>query len=509
MTREKFYITTPLYYVNGELHIGGAYTTLAADILARWHRAHGKDVFFLTGSDEHGQKIEREAAEHGMAPKEFADSIVQKFHELWEALDITFDHFIRTTDDYHERAVGEVFKKLMDSGDIYLGRYEGLYCTPCETFVTSSEDGLCPSCGRELERISEENYFFRLSKYGDALLELIDGNPSFILPPYRRAEVRNRVAEGLEDISVSRSTFKWGVPVPGDPDHIVYVWFDALLNYVTALGAPDDTERFRRYWPADLHLIGKDIIWFHCVIWPAMLMALGYEPPRTVFAHGWWTINGEKISKSKGNIVYPREVVSLYGADTLRFFLFREVPFGRDGNFTFEAVDNRYHQELANGLGNLVMRTASMITRYFGGKLPSPAAEDEGAEALAALASAMPARVREAMERVELGAALEHIWNVVREANRFVENSKPWVLAKEGETERLGTVLYTLAETSRLLLVELYPFLPRTAPAGLAQLGAEWDPLDAEPLERWGVLKPGSPVTKGKPLFPRVERPGV
>ncbi len=505
MTDRKFYITTPLYYVNGELHIGGAYTTIAADILARWHRAHGAEVFFLTGSDEHGQKILREARERGMEPKQFADSIVSKFKELWEQLDITHDFFIRTTDDFHEKAVMAMVQKLMDNGGVYMGEYSGYYCTPCESYEKPEGDPVCSSCGRPLEKVTERNYFFRLSAYRERLLKHIESNPGFILPDYRRMEVFNRVSDGLDDLSISRSTFDWGVPVPGDSTHIIYVWVDALFNYITALGAPEETDNFKKFWPADVHLVGRDIIWFHCVIWPCLLMALGYEPPRSVFAHGWWTINGDKISKSKGNIVYPRDVIAKYGRDALRFFLMREVPFGRDGDFSDEGVDRRYHRELCNEFGNLLMRTVSMIVKYYDGVLPGPGTPEGDAVALIADSTALPAKVEQCVARCDISGALDAVWAVVRDANRYVENGKPWTLAKTGEHEKLGSMLYTLAECCRLLLVVLYPWLPDTAANGLPQLGVEPDYADLRDQERWGVLIPGSTVTKGDALFPRLE----
>ncbi|MFA4985925.1 MAG: methionine--tRNA ligase [Candidatus Brocadiia bacterium] len=507
MSDGKFYVTTPLYYVNSELHVGSSYTTIAADILARYHRSHGKEVFFLTGSDEHGQKILRAATEKGMKPREFADSIVATFKDLWKDLGIEYDFFIRTTDADHERRVVNLFKKLMDQGDIYLGRYEGPYCTFCETYIKPSEavDGNCPSCHRPTETIVEQNYFFRLSKYGERILKHIDANPNFILPAYRRNEIRNRIEAGLDDISVSRSSFDWGIPVPGDPHHIIYVWFDALLNYISALGASEDETQLRKWWPADVHLMAKDILWFHTVIWGAMLMALGYELPKKVFAHGYWTINADKISKSKGNIIYPRDVTGKYGRDALRFFMFKEMPFGRDGDFSMPAVDSRYHTELGNCLGNLVMRSVSMVERYFGGIVPEPSSPDEDGDKLAAAAEALAGKVSAQLENLALGEALDTIWEVVRDANKYVEQSAPWTLAKRGETDKLATVMYYLIETCRLLLVNLYPYLPDTFANGMPQLGASADTADLRPQEKWGLTKPGTKVSKGAALFPRIE----
>ncbi len=504
MKKETFYITTPLYYVNSELHIGGAYTTIAADILARYHRAHGKDVFFLTGSDEHGLKILREAEKVMLKPKDFADKIVMKFQELWRDLEITHDHFIRTTDAHHEESAKKLFKRMLDNGDIYLGHYEGLYCTPCETYYSVGSE-LCENCQRPLERISEDNYFFRLSRFRDVLLKHIDENPNFILPAYRRNEIRNRIEAGLEDISISRSSLKWGVEVPNNPDHVIYVWFEALMNYITALGAPDDAERMERYWPANVHLMAKDIIWFHSVIWPAMLLSLGYKPPKTVFAHGWWTINGDKISKSKGNVIYPRDITSKYGRDALRFFLIREVPFGRDGDFTLDSLDSRYNSELANGLGNLLMRTVSMIDKYFDGMIPEPTAPYLTSESLKESATQLSKIVAADLEEFALSNALEHIWQVVRDANKFVEVAAPWTLAKQNKKDELATVLYTLAETSRLLLVNLYPFIPETAPKGIAQLGISWNANDLGAQEQWGWLKPSTIISKPFALYPRLD----
>lgn len=506
--RERFYVTTPIYYPSDRLHIGHAYTTTVADSLARWHRFAGRDVYFVTGSDEHGQKIQRAALAKGVTPQAYVDEIVASFKHLWEKMNIRYDDFVRTTDDRHHRAVQAVFQKIYDQGDIYKSAYEGWYCTPCETFWVESrlEEGHCPDCKRPVELVKEESYFFRLSKYAERLLKHIEEHPEFIQPESRRNEMVNFIKGGLEDLCVSRTTFDWGIPVPFDSKHVVYVWFDALTNYLTALGYPDTDGLMEDWWPADLHLVGKEIMRFHTIIWPIMLMALELPLPKTVFGHGWLLFDSDKMSKSKGNVVDPLVLIDEFGVDAIRYFLMREISFGQDGNFSRKALIERTNADLANDLGNLLNRTLSMLNRYFDGVVPEPAASPGDVDqALIDHANRLGKEVDDCLKQFKLNDALIRIWQLVGRANKYVDERAPWNLAKLEDKSELSSVMYNLVETLRIVALLIKPFLPETGEKMWQQLGLAG--LNSKSLADavWGLLPAGTQTAKGDPIFPRIE----
>ena len=510
MERKPFYITTPIFYPSDRLHIGHAYCTTIADSVARYKRLAGYDVFFLTGSDEHGQKIQRKAQENKVTPIEYVDKIVASFKQLWDKLNISHDDFIRTTENRHREVVQALFQKIYDQGDIYKASYEGWYCTPCETFWVERQltDGKCPDCGRPVEMVQEESYFFRMSKYQDRLLKYIEENPHFIPPTSRRNEMINFIKGGLEDLCVSRTTFDWGIPVPFDTKHVVYVWFDALTNYITAAGYLHDRDKFSRYWPADIHLVGKEIVRFHSIIWPIILMAMGVELPKMVYGHGWLVVEGDKMSKSKGNVIDPIQLIDEFGADAIRYFLLREITLGMDGNFSREALISRINADLANDLGNLLHRTLNMIGRFNHGVIEAPGQAEAVDHELMKLAQETSADYERLMEGMDINAAIKQLWTLISRTNKYIDETAPWALAKDAEKKsRLNTVLYNLAETLRIVCILISPFMPNTAPKIWQQLGIETDfaAVTLNDAQGWGRLLPGIKVAKPEPIFPRIE----
>ena len=508
MTKPTYYITTPIYYPSDKLHIGHAYCTTIADTLARFHRAKGEEVFFLTGSDEHGLKIQRKAQEKGITPIEYVDAIIANFKQLWNELNISNNDFIRTSEERHHKVVQDVLTKIFEQGDIYKKNYEGLYCVPCESYWLERQlvDGKCPDCGRPVEKMQEESYFFKLSKYQEWWLQFIEENPNFIQPASRRNEMINFVKQGLEDLCITRTTFDWGIPVPFDKKHVVYVWFDALLNYLTGIKYGTDDAMFNKFWPASLHLVGKEIVRFHTIIWPIMLKAMGVELPQKVYGHGWLVIDGDKMSKSKGNVIDPLALIDEFGADAIRYFLLREIVFGNDGNFSRDALITRINSDLANDLGNLLHRTVSMIEKYHGGVVTNTGVIEAVDEDLMALVKTTAENFAKDMDAMEINSAIKGVWALISRANKYIDETAPWILAKdEAKAARLQTVMYNLAETLRVVAILIAPFIPSTSPKIYTQLGlevpAEFLLTDAE----FGKIADGTKVQKGEPLYPRIE----
>lgn len=510
-TKKPFYITTPIYYPSAKLHIGHAYCTTIADAIARYHRLAGDDVFFLTGSDEHGQKIQEKAEVEGVTPIEYTNKIVAGFQNLWKKLSISNDDFIRTTEKRHEKVVQEVFNRIYAKGDIYKGSYKGLYCTPCESYWTEhqlDENGCCPDCHRPVQEVAEEAYFFKMSKYADKVLDYIEKNPDFIQPVSRRNEMINFIKQGLDDLCISRTSFNWGIPVPTDPKHVIYVWFDALTNYLTPIGFLDNKEMFNKYWPADLHLVGKEIVRFHTIIWPCILMALDLPLPKKVYGHGWLIVDGDKMSKSKGNVVDPIGLIDEFSADAIRYFLLREINLGQDGNFSRDALIQRINSDLANDLGNLLHRTLNMIGKFQNGVVLAPAAMSDIDKSLIADAEETLAFFKENMEKMELSLTIKKVWAFISRANKYIDETTPWALAKnETKKAELATVMYNLVESLRHISVMIAPFMPTTA-------GRIWQQLNfAEPfseaaltdIEGWGGTPANLKVGTPEQLFPRIE----
>lgn len=508
--KKTFYITTPIYYPSANLHIGHAYCTVMADTLTRYKRLQGYETYFLTGSDEHGQKIQRKAQEMGVSPIEYVDPIVDNFKKLWKKLYISNDDFIRTTEPRHMKVVQDIFKKVYEKGDIYKSEYEGYYCTPCETFFTErqlTEGKCCPDCGRETELVKEESYFFKMSKYQDQLLQYIEEHPDFIEPASRRNEMINFIKQGLEDLCISRTTFDWGIPVPIDDKHVIYVWFDALTNYISALGyGSEDDSLYQKFWPADVHLVGKDIARFHSIIWPCILMAADIPLPKQVFGHGWVLLEGGKMSKSKGNVVDPDILIEKYGVDAIRYFLLRDIITGNDGIYSEEALVKRINTDLANDFGNLVSRSVAMVDKYFGGIVPAPAEEDALDLELKDLALATAPKAAAYFDKLAFSDALSTIWQLVGRANKYIDETAPWVLAKdESQKARLGTVLYNLLEIIRITTVLASPAMPLLSGKVSAQIGMDLSTAVWADAEKWGLFPAGAKVEKKEAIFPRID----
>lgn len=509
--KKPFYITTPIYYPSAKLHIGHAYCTTIADSIARYHRLAGDDVFFLTGSDEHGQKIQQKAEEAGIKPIEYTDKIVAGFQNLWQKLNISNDDFIRTTEKRHEKVVQEIFRRIYAKGDIYKGSYKGLYCTPCESYWTEhqlDENGCCPDCGRPVQEVSEEAYFFKMSNYQDKILAYIEEHPDFIQPVSRRNEMINFIKQGLEDLCISRTSFDWGIPVPIDEKHVIYVWFDALTNYLTPIGFLDDQEKFNKYWPADLHLVGKEIVRFHTIIWPCILMALDLPLPKKVYGHGWLIVDGDKMSKSKGNVIDPIGLIDEFGADAIRYFLLREINLGQDGNFSRDALIGRINSDLANDLGNLLHRTLNMVGKFQDGVLIAPQGESDVDKSLKADAAETVAYFAENMEKMELSLSIKKVWAFISRANKYIDETAPWALAKdESKKQELANVMYNLAESLRHISVLISPFMPITAERIWQQLNLSGSFADVQldDIKTWGGIEGGHMVGTPEQLFPRIE----
>lgn len=510
MSKETFYLTTPIYYPNDRPHIGHAYTTILSDAITRWHRFSGKDVFFLTGSDEHGQKVERAAAQNGQEPIEYVDHIVDGFKQLWQRFDIDYDDFIRTTEPRHKRVVQHIFQKLYDKGDIYKAEYEGWYCTPCETFWPEGrllEGNVCPDCERSVELVHEESYFFRMSRYADRLLQHIEENPEFIQPDTRRNEMVSFIKQGLEDLCVSRTTFDWGIPVPFDEKHVIYVWIDALTNYVTGVGYLQDDEEFERWWPADVHVVGKDILRFHTIIWPCILMAANLPLPKQVYGHGWILVDSGKMSKSKGTVVDPVDLIDEFGVDAIRYVLLREMQYGQDTRYSRRGLVERINADLANDLGNALHRSLAMLNRYFQGVVPTPGQADTLEKEIISLVEQVHENIRTHMDALRVNEALAEIWKLVGRLNKYIDETEPWALARVPEQrERLATVMYHVLEGLRIVALFVSPFIPSTAQNMWQQLGIEGDiTKQTSELLAWGGFASGTKTQPGNPVFPRID----
>ena len=511
MSKQSFYITTPIYYPSAKLHIGHAYCTTIADSVARFHRLAGDEVFFLTGSDEHGQKIQQKAEEQGITPLEYVDPIVAGFQKLWQLLDISNDDFIRTTEKRHEKVVQEIFRRIYAKGDIYKGSYTGLYCTPCESYWTEHQldaNGCCPDCGRPVQEVSEEAYFFKISKYADRLLQYIEEHPDFIQPVSRRNEMINFIKQGMEDLCISRTSFDWGIPVPIDEKHVIYVWFDALSNYLTPIGYLDDPEKFQRFWPANIHLVGKEIVRFHSIIWPCILMALELPLPKQVFGHGWLVVDGSKMSKSVGNVIDPIGLIEEFGADAIRYFLLREINLGQDGNFSRDALIQRINSDLANDLGNLLHRTLNMVGKFQQGVVLAPQRRSATDESLIADGLAAVRAFEDGMGSMKISSAIKAVWAFISRANKYIDETAPWALAKDaGKQQELANVMYNLVEALRIISGLIMPYMPGTAAKVWQQLNLPGtiDGLRLSDMESWGGTPAGMKIGEAQQLFPRIE----